>query len=90
MQVTIDDFYSSPFAGTFKIIVDDPLISKFTKEGKGLKDDIIAEGTGRQRLNIFKAAIKIKEATRDGRLILKVISDKYPEEIMLLKIYNEA
>ncbi len=44
VQVTLDDMYSNPFVGFFKIIVDDPLNSKYTKSGKGLKDEISTNG----------------------------------------------
>lgn len=83
VQVTLDDMYASPYLGTFKIIVDDPLSSKYTKSGKGLKDEIISNDTNsKQRVNIIKASIRIKEATRDGRLLLKVIAERYADEIV--------
>ena len=53
VQVTLDDLYSTPFVGYFKIIVDDPLISKHTKSGKGLKEELASNDTSKQRVNII-------------------------------------
>ena len=45
MLVTLDDYFSNPLASSFKIIVDDPLSSKNTNDGKGLKDEVVLNNT---------------------------------------------
>lgn len=66
VYITLDDSYANPFTSSFKVIIDDPLSSKNTKEGKGLKEEIVYNTT-KKRTEVSQASIRIKEVTRDGR-----------------------
>jgi hypothetical protein len=71
----MDDFYSNPSISRFTVTVEDPFGSKYTSVGKGTNSSM-------KRIEITQASIKIKEVTRDGRILLKIISDKYSELIV--------
>jgi hypothetical protein len=51
VYITLDDSFANPFVTSFKIIVDDPLSSKNTKDGKGLKEEISFNAT-KKRLEV--------------------------------------
>jgi hypothetical protein len=66
-----------------KLTIEDPLTSKKTKGGQGLREEeISSEVEG--KFEVIRAIIRIKKVTANGRLVLRVLSDKHPEEIIKL------
>jgi hypothetical protein len=64
-----------------KLTIEDPLTSKKTKGGQGLREEeISSEVDG--KFEVIRAIIRIKKVTANGRLVLRVLSDKHPEEII--------
>jgi hypothetical protein len=66
-----------------KITIEDPLTSKKTKYGQGLKEEFSSD-IDINKIEIYRAAIRLRRVTTDGRLVLRVIAAKHPEEIIKL------